>query len=174
MSFVEFQTPDITGIAKRYLNKFGQDAVDVIVETLKKIGETEERNTSNRLFSRSTANADIFERVGEAVFSEIGEQSKKNVTLLFGSAPGPGSRGANIASILARGKKQGPRQSQRKFATPAKKSGTGHKIFLPEGYRSPERKAEPMFFPRAQQNIMKNIEKKIPEALRKAFDEVKV
>ena len=174
MSFVEFQTPDLPSVAKRYLKKFGQDAMDEIVKTLRKKGKTEERNTSNRLFSRSTSSGDIFERVGESVFSEIGEQNKKNVTLLFGSAPGPGSRGANIAAILALGKKAGKELKKGTETKPAKKSPSQELIWLPAGYVSPERKADPMFFPRAQDNIKRNIEKKVPQALRKAFGEVKI
>ena len=82
-----------------------------------------------------------------------------------------GKRGEDIAGILAFGKKKGKPLSQRKFAEYKK---TASKIFLPEGYRSPEREAEEAFFPKAKSNIEEKIQKRIPEALRKAFNEVKI
>ena len=170
---IAFETPRISGIARRYMEKFGDKAVREIAKALQKVGDQEAKNTSNRLFSRSTASEDIFDKVGRGVYSELLEVSDDNISLEFGSDTGqPGSRGANIAAILAFGKSTGSPLSMRKFATPAKKSGTGHKILLPKGYVSPARPEERMFFPRAQKNIRKNLEKKVPEALRKAFGEV--
>tara|TARA_R100001086_G_scaffold70336_1_gene33563 strand:+ start:194 stop:727 length:534 start_codon:yes stop_codon:yes gene_type:complete len=176
---IHIKTPGITKEAKRYLQKFGKEAVDEIIKTLKKIGEEEVRNTQSRLATRSTASGDIFDKVADEVtFDIVGAGPTQIPVLRFGAGDNftgiIGSRGENIAGILAFGKKAGKPLKQRKLATPAKKSGTGFKLILQKGYVSPAREAEEAFLPKAEKNIEEKIEKRVPEALRKAFDEVKV
>ena len=176
---IGFKVPGITKDAREYLRKFGDEAVDKIVETLKKIGEEEVRNTQRRLATRSTASGDIFDKVADEVtFDIVGAGPKQIPVLRFGAGDDfagiTGSRGENIAGILAFGKKAGKPLKQRKLATPAKKSGTGFKIILQKGYVSPAREAEEAFLPKAEKNIEEKIERRVPEALRRAFDEVKI
>ena len=173
---IGFKVPGIAKEAKDYIRKFGNEAVDEIVNTLKKIGQEEVRNTQNRLFGRSTTAGDIFSEVADEVtFDIVGGGPKQIPVLRFGAGDNfegvMGSRGGNIAGILAFGKKKGSPSSQKKFADYKK---TASKIFLPEGYESPARDAEPMFLDRAEENIERKIQERVPEALRKAFDEVKV
>ena len=172
---IDFHVENIVPEVRKYMRKFGEKAEIEIFDALKKIGDNEVRNTQRRLDGRSTTSGDIFSRVSDEVRSVVLPGQSGMPFLRFGAGDNfagvRGKRGADIAYILAFGKEKGSPLSQRKFAEYKK---TASKIFLLEGYESPARDAEPMFLDRAQDNIIRNIEKKIPEALRRAFDEVKV
>tara|TARA_R100001082_G_C4362346_1_gene160005 strand:- start:1209 stop:1733 length:525 start_codon:yes stop_codon:yes gene_type:complete len=172
---VDFHVENIVPEVRKYMRKFGEEALVEIFDALQKIGDNEVRNTQRRLDGRSTTSGDIFNRVSDEVRSVVLPGQNEVPFLRFGAGANfagvQGKRGENIAGILAFGKRKGSPLSQRKFAEYKK---TASKIFLPEGYESPARDAEPMFLDRAEENIIRNIERKIPEALRKAFNEVKI
>lgn len=172
---VDFHVENIVPEVRKYMRKFGEEALVEIFDALQKIGDNEVRNTQRRLDGRSTTSGDIFSRVSDEVRSVVLPGQREVPFLRFGAGENftgvIGERGANIAHILAFGKAKGRPLRQRKFADYKK---TAKKIFLPEGYVSPARDGETMFLDRAQENIMRNIQKKIPEALRKAFNEVKI
>ena len=171
---IDFKIPPIGREVRKYMDKFGDKAVDEIVKVMKKAGQEEVRNTRNRLFSKSTTSGDIYQKVGSEVTFAINPAGPKQIPILrFGAGDDfqgvEGSRGANIAGILMEGKDKGRKSREKKFAFYKK---LGAKIFLPKGYSSPEKKPEPAFLDRAEENLEKKIEEKVPAALRKAFGEV--
>tara|TARA_R100001443_G_scaffold5194_4_gene13871 strand:- start:957 stop:1490 length:534 start_codon:yes stop_codon:yes gene_type:complete len=174
---IDFKIPPIGREVRKYMDKFGDKAVDEIVKVMKKAGQDEVRNTRNRLFSRSTTSGDIYQKVGSEVTFAINPAGPKQIPILrFGAGDDfqgvigeTGKQNINIAGILAFGKPKGSPQSNKKFAFYKK---LGAKIFLPEGYSSPAKEPEPAFLDKAEENLQKKIEEKVPEALRKAFGEV--
>lgn len=178
---VRFEFTDIRSDVIKYMRIFGQEAVDEIVKVMKKAGKEEVRNTRNRLQGRSTAAEDIYDKVAAEVTFDIQGGSvsgsgKEDLPIIrFGAgrdfAGIRGGRGENIAGILAFGKKEGKpiKEPHAVFRTWKK---LGKKIILRPGYVSPERKEEQAFLPQASENIVKKLEDKIPEALRRAFGEV--
>lgn len=172
---IEITVPDLVPEVHLYFRKFGERALVEIFDALEKIGQEEVRNTRSRLDRRSSMSGSIFSRVSDEVLYTVIEGPRGFPMLRFGAGENfggvRGKRGADIAHILAFGKAKGRPSRQKVFAEYKK---TANKILLPKGYVSPEREPEDAFFPKAKSNIEEKIQKKIPEALRKAFNEVKI
>ena len=171
---IHFNTSNIVPDAIKYMKKFGEEAKVEIFDALKKIGKNEERNTQNRLTGRSTTTGDIFDKVGNSVNSAVLPGNDGMPFLRFGAGKdfeGVRSQNGevNIAGILAFGKRKGKPSSEKAQGFYKKLGG---KIYLPKGYESPAKEPESAFLDKAQDNIIRNIEQKVPEALRKAFGEV--
>jgi len=174
---IAFEFTDVRKISKRYLQKFGKKAHEEIVKVMKKAGQREVNNTKSRLMTRSTASGDIYNKVADEVHFEIVGDSQQDLpTLRFGAGENftgvKGSRGGNIALILAQGFGGATVPDTGLFVKGAKK--VGKKIFLSPGKELPPRPAESAFLEKAMKNIPENLEREIPEALRKAFDKVEI
>ena len=180
---VRFEFTDIRSDTMKYMRIFGQEAVDEIVKVMKKAGQEEVRNTRNRLQSRSTAAGDIYDKVAEEVIFDIqggsvsGSRKEDLPILRFGAGEGfagiKGSRGENIAGILAYGKDKATKEIPEPYSVFRMWKKLGRHIRLNPGYVSPEKKREEAFLPKAKDNIVRKLEDKIPEALRRAFGEVR-
>ena len=181
---IGFKLPGITKDAREYLRKFGDEARQKIKEQLEKIGKAEVGNTQRRLMTRSTASGDIYHKVADSVgFDIIDSRGPNELPILrFGSGEGDdfagveGSRSkdglGNIAYILKEGFGGATVPKTGLLVRGAKKKGGW--IYMSPGFRIPSRPKEEAFLDKAEENIERNIKQKIPDALRKAFDEVKV
>ena len=174
---IGIKTPPIGREVRKFLDKFGDKAVDEIVNVMKKAGQEEVRNTRSRLLTRSTTSDGIYDKVASEVTFDIVAGGPKQIPVLrFGAGDDfqgvmSSNKEVNLAAILMEGKKRGKPQS--KIATvPWKKLGGD--IFLPKNYESPAKDPEPAFLDKAEENLEKKIEEKVPEALRKAFGKVKL
>ena len=179
---IDFKIPPIGREVRKYMDKFGDKAVDEIVKVMKKAGQEEVRNTRNRLQGRSTATGDIYDKVAEeGIFDiqggSVSGSGKEDLPIIrFGAgerfAGIKGSRGENIAGILAYGKDKATKEIPEPYSVFRMWKKLGRHIRLNPGYVSPEKKREEAFLPKAKDNIVRKLEDKIPEALRRAFGEV--
>jgi len=178
---IAFEFTDVRTISKRYLQKFGKKAHEEIVKVMKKAGQREVNNTKSRLMTRSTASGDIYNKVADEVHFEIVGDSQQDLpTLRFGAGENftgvQGSRSkdgkGNIALILAQGFGGATVPKTGLLVKGAKK--VGKRIFLSPGKQLPARPPESAFLEKAMKNIPENLEREIPEALRKAFDKVEI
>ena len=183
---------------RKYMDEFSDDAVKEIHKQLKKIGDSEKRNTKARLTRSITDQKSMAARVADTIDYDIG-MGNQGASIRFGSRSESGqnfggirgkSRGdkaANISALaqygkdratpltkLTRVKASAKIQSSRKGVG----TSTGRLIALPKGFISKEwnpigGKGGAGWMDTAEENIMEKMEK-IPEILKQVFDEVNV
>tara|TARA_S200002703_G_scaffold156022_1_gene160913 strand:+ start:2316 stop:2909 length:594 start_codon:yes stop_codon:yes gene_type:complete len=193
---VDLKGSALTIDVRNYMSKFGERAEDELLKQMKKIGQSEVRNTKARLTRSITDQKSMAARVADTIDYELAA-GEKGGQLRFGSRSESGSNFAgirgksrgdkaeNISALAAYGKARADPltkltrvKASSKIQSSRKGVGTstGRLIALPKGYVSIEwkpigGKGGAGWMETAETNIIDKMEM-IPEMLRQVFDEV--
>jgi hypothetical protein len=182
---------------QQMFRKLNNEAQDEIREMLIDIAADETFATIKRMEAKSKGQGDIYDRVADGVDFDLVEGAiASNIpTIRFGvssrSGRGDfkgmrGSRGANIAALLAFGKAQstpldkgiyvkrspGMGPASQDWAKEGRGIGGGYQmfsLFLRENYVSKAREGDDSLLLDAMMNIQADIEKNIPAAIQRAY-----
>ena len=190
---------------KREFKKLENRAKDKIVDKMHKVAGDELIATMKRLQSLSRASDDIYAKVSKTVDYNLIESPYADglPVIRFGSSSKTGakdfrgirgSRGENIAGILAFGKAKGKALTKSIFVKPGKawqpmtdvfasQAATKHyplggdslsywqtKSLLKAGWSSPKKDAEPKFLIAATEGLDTRLKNEIPLAIKAAYE----
>ena len=195
-----FDTIHARSLQKAF-RKLGEEAKDEIRELMAQIAANETAATIQRMDRKSQTRGDIYDRVADGIDFDIYESSiadgipsiRFGVSSKYGAgdfAGIRGSRGANIAGILAFGKAQGSPLKKGIMVEKPKGWGlvsgsgpqgfleagrgisggySGMRMYLAAGWSSRARPADEDLLEKAMENMQLSLERSIPLAIERAY-----
>ena len=186
--------PLVTRELQNKFRKMEEEAKDEIIALMHNIGLEEEIATKRRMKRKSRGANDLYDKVAEGVdfrlepspfaqglpFIRFGVSSRTGAGDFQGVK---GSRGENIAGIVAFGKAKGKKLTEKisvkkgKYYAGGKTSwggtgGTGYGFFrtiLKKGWQSPKKEKDTDLIQRASENMEEQIMRRIPDAIQRAY-----
>ena len=170
---------------EKLMKTFEKEQKREVEEILKSIGQEESRNMKSRLNNLSGS---MGAKVAATIASRMVDYNGDYKELEIGSIKGEaiGSRGANLAIILAEGKGRGsevrmpPRESGIWFFGNSPSSSYGgfvtpkslaHPVsVIKKAYRSPAKEPEPKFLEQGMENIERKIQERVIEGIIEGWD----
>jgi len=173
---------------EKLMKTFEKEQKREVEEILKTIGQEESRNMKARLNNLGSGYSSMGAKVAATVASRMVDYNGDYKELEIGSIKGEaiGSRGANLAIILAEGKGRGsevrmpPRESGIWFFGNSPSSSYGgfvtpkslaHPVsVIKKAYRSPAKDPEPKFLEQGMENIERKIQERVIEGIIEGWD----